>query len=86
MSEKQKNQDNFIPQTMCSTTHHYHYLFSPSDDALESFLKNGIRLLSDFPESSRWEQLQELMPGFYENLYKMLVQPVIRKRRLAASG
>jgi hypothetical protein len=64
---------------VCSTRHLYHYLFSPTDDAVESFLKHGVRPLSDFPESPRWKQLQEHMPGFYENLYKMMAEPILQK-------
>jgi hypothetical protein len=68
-----------MPSTVCSTTHLYHYLFNPTDDAVDSFLKHGIRPLSDFPDSPRWKQLQENRPGFYENLYKMMAEPVLQK-------
>lgn len=66
-------------QIVCSTTHLFHYMFNPDQDSLDSFLGNGIRPLSDFPESERWKQLEEHVPGFYENLYKMMAEPVLQK-------
>lgn len=65
--------------TVCSTTYLYHYLFNPTDDSLDNFLNTGIRPLSDFPDSPRWKQLQEHMPGFYENLYNMMAEPLLQK-------
>lgn len=64
---------------VCSTTHVFHYTFNPGMDHLESFLAQGIRPLSDFPDSERWKQLEEHMPGFYENLYRMIAEPVLQK-------
>lgn len=66
-----------MPQTVCSTTHLFHYTFNPDPDALESFLENGIRPLSDFLDSNRWKQLEAHMPGFYENLYRIIAEPVL---------
>ena len=66
-------------QTVCSTTHLFHYMFNPNQDSLDSFMQNGIRPLSDFPESERWKQLEEHMPGFYKDLYKMMAEPVLKK-------
>ena len=51
---------------VCSTTHLFHYLFNPNEEALNSFIEDGIRPLSDFPESERWQELEAQMPGFYE--------------------
>ncbi|NUM46713.1 MAG: hypothetical protein HUU38_18570 [Anaerolineales bacterium] len=64
---------------ICSTTHLFHYLFNPEEDVLESFLTQGIRPLSDFPESDRWKQLEAHIPGFYKNLYAMFAEPVLQK-------
>ncbi len=64
---------------VCSTTHLFHYIFNPNREALDSFLQNGIRPLSDFPESERWQQLEEQMPGFYKKLYNMMAEPVLQK-------
>lgn len=64
---------------VCSTTHVFHYTFNPDMDALESFLAQGIRPLSDFPESERWKQLEKHMPDFYENLYRNIAEPVLKK-------
>ncbi|HNB51350.1 MAG TPA: hypothetical protein PK530_05385 [Anaerolineales bacterium] len=68
-----------MTSSICSTTHLFHYLFNPNEDALDSFLTNGIRPLSDFPDSERWKQLQEHRPGFYEALYEMFAAPVLKK-------
>lgn len=68
-----------MTSTICSITHLFHYLFNPNEDALDSFLTNGIRPLSDFPDSERWKQLQEHRPGFYEALYEMFAAPVLQK-------
>ena len=64
---------------VCSTTHLFHYLFNPNEEALNSFIEDGIRPLSDFPESERWQELEAQMPGFYENLYNMMAKSVIQK-------
>jgi hypothetical protein len=66
-----------MSKTVCSSTHLYHYTFNPDPAAVDSFLTNGIRPLSDFPDSERWKQLEALMPGFYENLYRMIGEPVL---------
>ena len=62
---------------VCSTTHLYHYLINPSMDDVNSFLENGIRPLSDFPESERWQELEREMLGFYKNLYNQIARPVL---------
>ncbi|MCP4288543.1 MAG: hypothetical protein GY792_29660, partial [Gammaproteobacteria bacterium] len=64
---------------VCSTTHLFHYMFNPNQEALDSFLQNGILPLSDFPESERWKQLEAHMPGFYEKLYNMMAKAVLQK-------
>lgn len=64
---------------ICSTTHLYHYLFNSDESVLKSFLTQGIRPLSDFPDSERWQQLEAHMPGFYKNLYTMIAEPVLQK-------
>lgn len=68
-----------MAQMVCSTTHLYHYLFNPDESVLESFLTQGIRPLSDFPDSERWKQLEAHVPGFYKNLYAMMAELVIQK-------
>ena len=66
-------------QIVCSATYLFHYMFNPNQESLDSFLENGIRPLSDFQDSQRWIELEEQMPGCYENLYKMLAEPVLKK-------
>ena len=66
-------------KTVCSTMHVFHYIFNPEPEAERSFLENGIRPLSDFPDSERFKLLQEHMPGFYEGLYRMMAEPILGK-------
>lgn len=70
---------------VCSTTHLFHYLFNPESEAMQSFYDTGIRPLSDFPESERWQQLETHMPGFYLKLYEQIAQPIL-DRPYANSG
>lgn len=62
---------------VCSTTHLYHYFFEPDSDALDSILEEGIRPLSDFPDSDRWIRLEEHIPGFYPSVYELIAAPVL---------
>ena len=64
---------------VCSTEYVYHALLNPEFDKVEAILKDGLRPLSDFPESDRWRQLEVYMPGFYKNLYESIAQPVLKK-------
>jgi hypothetical protein len=61
----------------CSTTHLFHYFFSDDTSAREAMERDGLRPLSDFPDSERWQQLEAQMPGFYRNLYGMIAEPVL---------
>ena len=64
---------------VCSTETVYHALLNPEFDKVEAIIQNGLRPLSDFPESDRWQQLEKQMPGFYQNLYASIAQPVLKK-------
>lgn len=64
-------------QPVCSTTHVFHYFINPIHETLQSFLDDGIRPLSDFPDSERWKELEAHVPGFYPNLYRMIAEPVL---------
>jgi hypothetical protein len=64
---------------VCSTEYVFHTLLDPKDGIIESILENGLRPLSDFPDSERWQQIVHQMPGFFENLYQEIAYPVIRK-------
>ena len=64
---------------VCSTEYVYHAMLNPEFDKVETILKDGLRPLSDFPESERWKQMEEYMPGFYKQLYEGIAQPVIKK-------
>lgn len=57
----------------------YHYLLNPSVELVNSILTNGLRPLSDFPESSRWIEIQDALPGFFEWVYEMMAKPIIQK-------
>jgi hypothetical protein len=64
---------------VCSSDTLYHYLFNPEAQVVASILENGLRPLSDFPESSRWKQIQSAYPGFFEWLYGEFAEPVLKK-------
>ena len=64
---------------VCSTSYVYHALLNPEFEKVEAILANGLRPLSDFPESERWQQLEQHMPGFYKNLYDMIAKPVLKR-------
>ena len=62
---------------VCSATHLFHYFFSDDTSARADMETDGLRPLSDFPDSERWQQLEAQMPGFYRNLYAMMAEPVL---------
>lgn len=64
---------------VCSTEYVYHNLLNPSDGLIESILQYGLRPLSDFPDSERWQQIESQMPGFFEQLYTDIAAPVVGK-------
>lgn len=57
-----------------STTHLFHYALEANSD-LAAVAAEGLRPLSDFPESDRWRQIEQEAPGFFERLYEMLGEP-----------
>ena len=69
---------------VCSTEYVYHALLNTGDEIIASILTNGLRPLSDFPDSERWQQINKQMPGFFENLYEMVARPVLQKPYLNA--
>ena len=64
---------------VCSTAYVYHALLNTGDEIIDAILTNGLRPLSDFPNSERWQTLNKAMPGFYEQLYAGIAQPVLQK-------
>jgi len=64
---------------VCSIDYVYHALLNPEFDKVEAILKDGLRPLSDFPDSDRWQELEKHMPGFYQNLYANIAEPIINK-------
>ena len=64
---------------VCSTEYVYHALMNPEFDKVETIIKGGLRPLSDFPDSDRWQQLEKQMPGFYKNLYASIAQSIVNK-------
>lgn len=64
---------------VCSTEYAFHALLNPELALIDSILADGLRPLSDFPDSERWQQFQKHMPGFYEQLYEMVAMPIIQK-------
>ncbi|MBM3179842.1 MAG: hypothetical protein FJZ86_05755 [Chloroflexi bacterium] len=64
---------------VCSTEFAYHSFLNKQDDPLPLILANGLRPLSDFPDSERWKQIEAHLPGFYENLYNTVAKPILGK-------
>jgi hypothetical protein len=64
---------------VCSTTHVFHNFFNSEPALIQSVLENGLRPLSDFPESERWQQIEKEMPGFFAQLYEMIAAPIVKK-------
>lgn len=60
-----------------STTHLFHY-FLEGTGPLPRILEEGLRPLSDFPDSARWQLIERHMPGFYRQLYEDWAMPVLR--------
>lgn len=63
---------------VCSTRYVYHLLLNTGDEIVASILEHGLRPLSDFPESERWQQINAELPGFFENVYEMIARPVLQ--------
>ncbi len=69
---------NLITQ-VCRTDTFYHYLFRPSAEVHASILEHGLRPLSDFPESERWQAIQEARPRFFEWVYEYMAKEIVGK-------
>lgn len=69
------NQDT----TVCRTDILFHYLFRPAPEVHASILEHGLRPLSDFPDSERWQAIQEARPDFFEWVYDYMAASVIKK-------
>ena len=61
-----------------STTHLFHYALAADAD-LATVAAEGLRPLSDFPESKRWRAIEEQAPGFFELLYRAVAEPVLAR-------
>ncbi len=64
---------------VCSTQYLYHTFLNSEFEQVDPILKNGLRPLSDFPNSARWQQIEKHLPGFYKNLYDQVAQPILQK-------
>ncbi len=64
---------------ICSTEFVYHVSLNPEMENRTRIIEEGLRPLSDFPDSDRWKQLEEQMPDFYKNLYEMLAKPILKR-------
>jgi hypothetical protein len=62
---------------VCSTEYVFHALLNTGDEIVESILDHGLRPLSDFPESERWQQINAEMPGYFEKLYDLIAADVL---------
>ncbi len=68
-----------MSQRVCSTEYLYHYFFQPSQETIDSVLQQGLRPLSDFPDSPRWQRIQAAQPGFFEMIYRLLAEPYTKQ-------
>ena len=59
-----------------STTRLFHYALHAGAD-LSGIAREGLRPLSDFPESERWLEIEAEIPGFFEALYERVARPVL---------
>lgn len=61
----------------------HHFIAGKAGDgqheAASRIIANGLRPLSDVPDSERWQQLQAALPGFYELLYRYVAEPVLKR-------
>jgi hypothetical protein len=64
---------------VCETDTVFHALLNPELALIDSIVTNGLRPLSDFPDSERWQQIQQHVPGMFEKLYADIAQPVLKK-------
>ena len=61
---------------VCSTEYVFHALIN-EEAVLDSILDRGLRPLSDFPDSDRWRQIQEQVPGMFESIYRRWGEPIV---------
>lgn len=61
-----------------STTHLFHYALVAEAD-FDAIVREGLRPLSDFPDGDRWREIEEHAPGFFERLYGLVAEPVLRR-------
>lgn len=59
-----------------SRTHLFHYALQEDAD-LDPIVRDGLRPLSDFPDGERWRAIEAELPGFFEQLYARLAEPVL---------
>lgn len=64
---------------VCSTQFLYHYMLNSSKELVDSIFIHGLRPLSYFPESERWIEIQNTLPGFFEWVYELMAKPIIQK-------
>jgi putative acetyltransferase len=64
---------------VCSPDFAFHVLLNPQEGLIASILNSGLRPLSDFPDSQRWQTIQAHLPGIFEQLYNELAYPIIQK-------
>jgi hypothetical protein len=61
-----------------SRTHLFHYALDSQSD-LDAIVREGLRPLSEFPESERWSAIEADSPGFFERVYALVAEAVLGK-------
>lgn len=57
---------------VCETQYLFHYSIQAVSEGMTGIMKDGLRPLSDFPDSERWQQIESAVPGFYKMLYEQM--------------
>lgn len=62
----------------CHTNVLFHYFLGGHfEESLRSILAQGLRPLSDFPDSDRWRLIDRQYPEIFEQLYQLFAAPVL---------
>lgn len=75
-----------MDKALLRTDRLFHYVLNPEIGIAPEIIRDGLRPLSDFPESERWQAVNRAMPGFFEDLYREWAEPVLGRPYPGRSG
>ena len=64
---------------VCRTDVLFHYFLDGDASALARVLSDGLRPLSWFFDSEKWQAIERAAPGVFEELYDELARPVVQR-------